>query len=82
MLTVNRDRLDLLRAVHAGQVYRSMKGCDLRMVRRGQNRRVDRALRLCREAGWVELAEDGRMYRLTGVGADVAAAGGEGGGAR
>lgn len=66
--TLNRERVGLLRDVQSGKVYRSMGGCDLRMVRRGQNERVDRRLRELREVGWVELAPDGRTYELTPAG--------------
>ena len=66
--TLNRERVQLLRDVQSGKVYRSMGGCDLRMVRRGQNMRVDRRLRELREAGWVELDEAGRAYELTAAG--------------
>lgn len=66
--TLNRERVQLLRDVQAGKVYHSMGGCDLRQVRRGQNQRVDRRLRELRQAGWVELAADGRTYELTPAG--------------
>ncbi|MEU8264450.1 hypothetical protein AB0C02_27990 [Micromonospora sp. NPDC048999] len=66
--TLNRQRVDLLRAVQAGKVYRSMGGCDLREVRRGQNQRVDRRLRELAAAGWVELAPGGRFHTLTEAG--------------
>ena len=64
-LMLNRERRALLHDVQAGRVYRSMGGCDLRQVRRGQNQRVDRKLRELAQAGWVALDTDGRTYVLT-----------------
>lgn len=66
--TLNRQRVALLRDVHAGKVYHSMGGCDLRQVPRGQNERVDRRVRELAEAGWVELGPDERTYKLTAAG--------------
>ncbi len=66
-LMLNRERRALLDDVQAGRVYRSMGGCDLRQVRRGQNQRVDRKLRELVQAGWVALDTDGRTYMLTGT---------------
>jgi hypothetical protein len=67
--TLNRDRVRLLRDVQVGLVYRSMGGCDLRMVKAGQNQRVDRRMRELAAVGWVELADGGRFHRLTDAGA-------------
>lgn len=59
------DRRELLRAVKAKRVYRSMGGCDMQMARAGQNKRVEKRLRELVAAGWVELGPDERFYRLT-----------------
>jgi len=65
---INRDRRQLLTAVSNGRVYRSMGGCDMWAVRRGQNKRVERRLRELVNAGWVVLGTDGRTYGLTDTG--------------
>jgi hypothetical protein len=75
VLAVNRDRRQLLTAVGNGRVYRSMGGCDMWAVRRGQNQRVERRLRELVDAGWAELGTDGRTYRLTDAGTAAMAGG-------
>lgn len=74
-LVINRDRRELLRLVAGGKVYRSMGGCDLIEVRRGQNKRVERRLRELTGAGLVVLGRDERHYVLTGSGEAVLADG-------
>lgn len=66
--TLNRERVQLLRDVHAGWVYRTMGGCDLRITKPGQNQRVDRKLRELADAGWVKLAPGGQFHTLTEAG--------------
>lgn len=73
--TLNLARRCLLLEVGAGNIYRSAGGCDMKMVRRGQNQRVERRLRELVDAQWVVLGEAGRFYELTPLGErDLAAA--------
>ncbi len=69
MITINRDRRELLTAVSNGRIYRSLGGCDLWAVRAGQNKRVERRLRELLAAGLVEHPVEGsRNYLLTDAG--------------
>lgn len=67
-LVLNRDRREFLTSMAAGNVYRSMGGCDMVQVRAGQNKRCERRVRELAGEGLAELGPDGRHYRLTADG--------------
>jgi hypothetical protein len=73
-LNINRARRELLDALAARRVYRSLGGCDMLQVRGGQNKRVETRLRELTTAGLAVLGEDGRYYELTDAGETVRAA--------
>lgn len=73
---LSRDRRELLGAIGRGTVRISDGGVEVWRKRgRGQNVNVTRRVRELAAAGWVELGDDERTYRLTDTGVrDLAAA--------
>jgi hypothetical protein len=69
MIFLNRSRRDLMRAVDAGRVGRTVEG---KIMRRGASTgRCDGAVRELEDAGWVRLGPDRGTYELTGEGITV-----------
>lgn len=70
-LTINRQRLTLLRYIDAGLVSLTRSGCIVRKAPKKwgmENIRCDRGVGDMRQAGWVKVGPDGSTYEVTDEG--------------